>query len=63
MSRKAEKICSWPIIGSMVEDGLWTGVLVMEMERLARGDTHRSGHRFSGVQIQRDQDHYPDEDI
>lgn len=39
-----------------VEDGLWAGVLVMEVERLARGDTIDQGivsqaFRFSGTKI------------
>ena len=39
-----------------VEDGLWTGVLVMEVERLARGDTIDQGivsqaFKYSGTKI------------
>lgn len=41
---------------SEVEDGLWTGVLVMEVERLARGDTMDQGivaqtFKYAGTKI------------
>lgn len=54
-----ETIAARPVIQKLlseVEQGMWTGVLVMEIERLARGDTIDQGvvaqaFKFSGTKI------------
>lgn len=54
-----ETIAARPVMQRLlqeVEQGLWTGVLVMEIERLARGDTMDQGlvaqtFKFSGTKI------------
>lgn len=44
---------------SEVEQGVWSGVLVMEVERLARGDHHRPRHHRADIQVLRDKNNNP----
>ena len=46
-----------------VEAGQWRGVIVMEIERLARGDQHRSGHCRARLQILGNPHHHAVQDL
>lgn len=47
-----ETISARPVMQKLlaeIEQGIWDGVLVVEVERLARGDTIDQGHCFPGI--------------